>query len=95
MLITVLKNRFLKLANERNNIFLNENVYFKSTDCGSSFILEHGNANFGENLTPVGESVPVICDNGYEVEGPDHITCQANMTWTITTCKIKCKCNRH
>ena len=59
-----------------------------SSDCGTTYTLEHGYASFDGMSVSFGATVPIRCVHGYEIGGPDHITCQANKTWTTSSCKI-------
>ena len=60
------------------------------TDCKNTFHLEHGHAEFSGDVTPYGGMVPVVCSEGYEIEGDHVITCLADGNWsTSTSCRVK------
>ena len=59
-------------------------------DCGRDVRIPNGQVDFINALTTYGESVPVICDRGYELKGDRNIKCLANSSWSSSTvCEIK------
>ena len=58
------------------------------TDCGTDIRLDNGRANFTGRRTTFGESIPVVCDAGFRLNGNKIITCLANGTWnTLPVCE--------
>ena len=57
-------------------------------DCGDTYHIDHGMVDFTGKQTTVNHSVPVHCNDGYELQGHDNITCHANGMWSrFTRCK--------
>lgn len=62
---------------------------FVLLDCGSSLTIANGQINFTNVFTTAGNSVPVICDVGYNLAGGSNIDCQEDGTWSQNvTCEI-------
>ena len=62
------------------------------TDCGTTYNLTHGQVTITDGQARFNQSVPVDCDEGYEIHGEHYITCLADGTWSKnTTCVIKGK----
>ena len=62
------------------------------SDCGASYTLAHGHANFTDRETTFNHTVPVTCNIGYDITGEEHITCLHTGNWSMDTeCIIKGK----
>ena len=60
-----------------------------SLDCGETYYFDNGYVNFTGVETTFNQSVPVQCNDGYEIYGDPDIHCLQNGSWsTNTTCQI-------
>ena len=70
-------------------------LHFKRTsliqsDCGDTYTLNNGYVNFTGHATTYNEEVPVMCNEGYEIEGDPKIKCLATGAWSQdTACRAK------
>lgn len=59
-------------------------------DCGTVATIQNGYANFTDKVTTFGGAVPIICNKGYRLHGPNIITCLPTGLWSRSTeCIIK------
>ena len=62
------------------------------TDCGTDYHLENGHVNFTGRPTLINHTVPVLCDDGYYIQGDRYITCLSDGTWSqYTRCRSTSK----
>ena len=62
------------------------------SDCGTDYKLDNGHVDFKGNPTTVGETFPLFCDPGFELEGDTDTTCLPDGTWSkLTKCRRKGK----
>ena len=63
-------------------------VYFdllSVVDCGDSYTIEHGHVNFTGHLTTFNQTVPVVCNVGYNLVGASNIACGSDGSWSTDT----------
>lgn len=53
-----------------------------SSECKASFSILNGKSNASLSTYPIGARIRFTCDDGYDLEGPQIITCRANNKWT-------------
>ena len=69
-------------------------LYTYMPDCGTKYSIDHGYADFIGKTTTFNNTVPIVCDAGYDLIGDPYTTCQPDGTWSQNTvCKIKGKPN--
>ena len=60
----------------------NVQLLFTFVDCGENQTIEHGHVNFTGHLTTFNQTVPVTCNDGYNLVGEAVTTCEANGSWS-------------
>ena len=59
-------------------------------DCGKSYNIPNGYANFPGRKTTYQQIIPILCNEGYDIVGNDFITCEADGSWSEgSSCQIK------
>ena len=59
-------------------------------DCGPSYSIDNGHADFSEGETAYESEIPVLCDSGYELHGDNYTVCKEDGYWSNNTeCTIK------
>ena len=65
-------------------------MHYVFVDCGTNYTLPHGHVNFTGRATTYNQSIPVLCELGYEIHGKDQITCLDDGQWSEgSECTIK------
>ena len=78
----------IPMTDNKPNVRVFRTIYFL-TDCGSNHSIAFGYVNFTGIETTFGQSLAVICEEGYELHGDPHITCLSGGNWSNSTiCKI-------
>ena len=68
-----------------------------NSDCGNKYVPNHGHVDYAGKPTTYGQTLPVICEDGYQIHGKPQVTCMSDGTWSSdSSCTIKGKsrCNR-
>ena len=52
-----------------------------SAACHTLFHLEHGHVDYVGEDTTFGSTIPIVCNEGYEIQGQDHIYCGEDGIW--------------
>ena len=60
-------------------------MFYVFADCGTNYTLPHGYVNFTGKATTYNQSIPVLCELGYKIDGKDHIKCLDNGQWSEET----------
>ena len=65
-------------------------VYLFFAACHSNYSVLNGHVRYTDRRIIYNETVPVVCDSGYEVQGKGFARCLANGSWSNDTwCRIK------
>ena len=54
------------------------------SDCGTSVTINNGFVNFTSVQTTFGQTVPILCNEGFELSGGSSLKCETNGKWTTT-----------
>ena len=69
-------------------IHLNSKPHYFS-DCGNSVTITNGFVNFTNVQTTFGQTVPILCNEGYRLSGGSSVKCETSGKWTTTAfCEI-------
>ena len=64
--------------------------HFLILDCGTDYPLANGHADFEGRDTTFDQTVPVVCDAGYKIQGEGYIRCRPDGQWSKSSrCHIK------